>query len=242
MAGIILDSKKNARSKMKELEPILKYKMNDMESKAYKIAIMWQEECERELPKEQTVKLKRNSDPRKSTLFKYCYKLAKEMNGIIPDSDFRLYVRAQIQILKSIREGEIHALVEPHCLVGEKAWMRWKVWKRKYQKKLGQALTSEQIGISAKNSKVIAELENSHGLLSRRKCLSYDELENNKENIMRWVGNGELSCYYIVISPWIRKIFKEGLDCFNFDKTYYRSSINPQVEQFFREKFSHEYI
>jgi hypothetical protein len=226
---------------MRELEPILKYKMDEVESKAYKIAIMWQEECERELPKEQTVKLKKNSDPRKSTLFKYCYKLAKEMKGILPDNDFRFYIRAQIQILKSIREGEIHALVEPHCLVGEKAWKRWKVWKSKYQRKLRESLTSDEMEISAKDSKVIGDLENSFNLLSRRGCLVFEELEKNQENIGRWVSNGELSCYYMVISPWMRKIFGD-LDEFNFDKTYYRSAINPHIDQFFRTKFSHEYL
>jgi hypothetical protein len=52
------------KSKMSDLEPIIKYKMNEMEAKAYKIAIMWQEECKKELNGEQYVKLKRNSNLR----------------------------------------------------------------------------------------------------------------------------------------------------------------------------------
>jgi len=66
------------KSKMTDLELIIKYKMNDMESKAYKIALIWQEECRKEIPNEQYIRLKKNSDPRKSILFKHCYKLAKE--------------------------------------------------------------------------------------------------------------------------------------------------------------------
>jgi hypothetical protein len=226
---------------MKELEPILKYKMSEMEAKAYKIAIMWQEECDRELPNEQIVKLKKNSDPRKSTLFKYCYKLAKEMQGVLKDSEIQLYIRAQIQILKSIRQGQIHALIEPHCLVGEKAWTRWKIWKYKHQKILAKALTSEDIEISTSKAKIKVELKKTIDFLKKRDCISLDGLMQNSKNIERWVKNGELSCFYIILSPWIRRIFGD-LEVFDFDKIYYRSSISPEVEKFFKETFSHEYI
>jgi hypothetical protein len=228
-------------TKMNDLEPILKFKMNEMEAKAFKIALIWEQECRRELADEQFVKLKKNADPRKSTLFKYCYKLARETNGIIEEPEIPLYVRAQIQILKSIKEGQVHALVEPHCLVGEKAWKRWKLWKYKFRKKLNKSLNSEELGILSKESKVIAELKKSYDFLKKRSCLQFEEFLNNKKSIMVWLSNGELSHFYASVSPWVKKVFAD-LSELNFDDKYYRASITPEVEKFFREKFSHEYI
>lgn len=225
---------------MKDLEPIIKYKMNDMEAKAYKIALIWQDECRRELPKEQFVKLKANSDPRKSTLFKYCYKLAKEMKGILQDNEINLYVRAQLQILKAIKEGEVHALIEPHCLVGEKAWKRWKLWRYRYRKKLERVLDSKEAEISTKSSKIISEIKATYDFFEKRGLLEFKNMELNKEKMKTWVGNGEVSPFYAVLSPWMSRIFG-GLDCLEFDNVYYRSSINPHTESFFRELFNHEY-
>lgn len=226
--------------KMSDLEPIIKYKMNELEAKAFKIAIIWQEECEKELPNESFAKLKKNSDPRKSTLFKYCYKLAREMKGILEDKDLKMYVRAQLQILKSIREGDVHALIEPHCLVGDKAWKRWKIWHRMYHKKLNRALTSDQIGIYTKESKVIIELKKTLEFMKSREFNKYENLEQSKENIERWCANNEISCFYLILSPWIRRIFGPT-NPVNFDEAYYRSSITPRVEDFFRKEFSYEF-
>ena len=226
---------------MSELEPIIKYKMNDMEAKAFKIAIIWEEECRREIPKESFAKLKKNTDPRKSTLFKYCYKLAREMKGVLEDKDLRTYVRSQIQILKSIKEGDIHALIEPHCLVGEKAWKRWKIWQKMYRKKLNKALTSDQIGVSTKESKVITELKNTRFFMESKNLLDYDSFSANKKNLERWSANGEISYFYLLLSPWVKKIYGDDIP-FDFDKIYYRSAITPFVEQFFTQEFSNERI
>lgn len=227
----------SCKGKMSELEPIIKYKMNDMEAKAFKISIIWQEECKRELPGEQYSKLKKNADPRKSTLFKYCYKLAKETKGILNDEDLALYVRAQIQILKSIREGQIHALIEPHCLVGEKAWRRWKLWKYRFSKMIGKIPTADELGISSKISKITAELNSDFDFLSKMDCLDYKNID--KIIIKRWINSGELSFYYAVLSPWFKKIF--GDEELDFDFVYYRSCINPQIDKYFRDKFNHEF-
>lgn len=225
---------------MKELEPIIKYNMTDLEAKAYKIAKIWEEECQKELPKESFVKLKKNSDPRKSNLFKYCFKLLKETKGILNDNEFSLYIRAQLQILKSIKEGEVHALIEPHCLVGENAWKRWKIWKYKYNKKINRIPTSEEIQVSVKNSKIINELKETFNFLQKMNCTNFLELSSEKERILRWSNNRQISYFYILLSPWINKIFVD-LTQFNFDLIYYRSSINPTVEDLFKNIFKHEF-
>jgi len=226
---------------MKELEPIIKYRMDSMEAKAYKIALMWEDECQRELRGESFVRLKRNSDPRKSSLFKYCFKLARETSGIIRDQEIQLYVRAQIQILKSIKQDNVHALVEPHCLVGDKAWRRWKLWKWRFDKKMGAPLNSEEISIRTSETKIKSELEASLSFLKEMGCVSeFNKISSRREDIRRWLKNGELSCFYAVLSPWAKRCFGD-LSSLEFDHVYFRASVTPKIEQFFRESFAHEF-
>jgi len=214
--------------------------MDSTEAKAYKIALMWEDECRRELPGESHVRLKRNSDPRKSLLFKYCFKLAREMSGILADNEISLYIRAQIQILKAIREGEIHALIEPHCLVGDKAWKRWKFWKYRYDKRLKVAPMSDEMNIRTSEGKIKAEIVSSFELLSKRGIDSAEEMKARKEELKSWIKNGEISHFYAVLSPWMRSSF-DSMDDLGIDETYCSACITPSLDKFFREVFSHEF-
>lgn len=225
---------------MRELEPIMRYKMDSMESKAYKIALIWEDECRKELVGESFVTLKKNSDPRKSLLFKYCFKMARELNGIIRDQEIPLYIRAQIQVLKSIRDGQVHALVEPQCLVGEKAWRRWKMWKFKYDKMIKTPPNSNEVSISMSEGKAKAEIDATFEFLARMGCDDFSNLESKRDNISRWMKNGDISCFYVLLSPWVEKISEGGTE-FEFDRLYYRASTTPSIERHFRERFSHEF-
>lgn len=225
---------------MKELEPIIRYNMNEMEAKAFKIALMWQEECGKEIRRESYAKLKPDSDPRKTILFKYCFKLAKEMKGLLPDSDISLYVRAQIQVLKSINDGKIHALIEPACLVGDKAWRRWKLWKSRYDRRVACPRTSEEMCVRATEGKINSEIKATKSFLDRMNCLTFEGLSSRKQDLQRWMKSGEISCFYLVLSPWIKEIVGNPIKM-DFDYFYYRASITPEAERFFRETFIHEF-
>lgn len=225
---------------MRDLEPIIRYKMDAMESKAYKIALLWEDECRRELPGESYVRLKTNSDPRKSLLFKYCFKMAKELSGIIRDQEISLYIRSQIQILKSISDGKIHALVDPQCLVGDKAWKRWKMWKYRHDKCLKSPPKSDHMPITISDGKAKAEIAATLEFIERMGCDEFDTFRSKKDNFKRWVKNGEISCFYIIMSPWVEMLFGKDSD-FEFDILYYRASTTPSIEEFFRSKFSHEF-
>lgn len=214
---------------MQELDPIIKYSMDEMEGKAFKIALIWQDECSENLKGEKFEKVAKGRDPRKSNLFKYCYKMAKETAGIVPDKDARLYVRAQIQILRSIRDGKSHALISPHCLVGENAWRRWKVWKRIHERAMGKSLTSEEIGIRIKEFRIIADLQRTYDFLKDKEYSSSD--------LERWTLNGEVSPFYALLSPSFMRIVGREI----VDRTLYRASVTPEVERFFREKFHNEF-
>lgn len=225
---------------MKELEPIIKYRMDAMESKAYKIALMWQDECRREIPGEPHARISPKSDPRKTTLFKYCFKLARETSGILAEPDLLLYVRAQIQILKDIKDGDVHALIEPHCLVGDKAWRRWKVWKARYDKKMSIPAGNPAAPPKPSEGKIRAEISSTLDFLSRMGCLDLDSMYGRKDDLVRWIRGGEVSCFWAVLSPWARKVLGEHAEV-GFDHVYYRSATSPDTEAHFREVFAHEF-
>ena len=86
------------------LESISKYKMDEMESKAYKLAIKWVQLSKKIFPNYNHTVIKKG-DPRKSLIFKFCYKLARETNGLINEEDYDLYIRSQLDIIKHMSNG-----------------------------------------------------------------------------------------------------------------------------------------
>ena len=160
---------------MNDLELIIKYKMNDLEATAFKLTLLYEELCKKEFPNERHVKISKDKDPRKTTLFKYCYKLARETKGLFKEKDYKLYILAQLQILRLAKEGNIHALIEPQILVGEKAWKRWKIWKRIYDKKINKIKNSQELGIVTSESKIKIELKSTLLFLKKNNCLNKDD-------------------------------------------------------------------
>lgn len=222
-------------------EIILKYKMNPNEIKAMNLALIWEKYCNEEFPNERHVKLRKNSDPRKSNLFKYCYKAIRELKSIIDDKDLHLYVKAQLQILKLVSDGKIHSLIEPQILVGEKAWKRWKIWKRSYDKKINKHLIYEQLGIQTSPSKIKVLLNKNFEFLVSNKCNEFKNFtaKAKDQTINRWIATGQISPYYLVLSPYCSKS-KEFLNL-EIDFALYKPSITPEIENFFKEKFFHEF-
>lgn len=211
--------------------------MNPMEIKALNIAFLWEKYCNEEFPNERHVKLRKNSDPRKSNLFKYCYKLAKEIKNIIPDNEIKFYVKAQLQILKLINDGKIHSLIEPQILVGDKAWKRWKIWKKSYDKKMKKHFFYEQLGIETNFSKIKILLDKDYEFLNKNNCQDL-KIYNQKiedKSFERWISTKQISPYYVILSP-------RNLSLINLiDVKMYRPSINLEVENYFKEKFDYEF-
>lgn len=214
---------------MNDLEPILKYKMNDIEAKAYKLMLIYVELYKKEFPNEFNIKLSLRSDPRKLTIFKYCYKLLRETKGVIKDKDYYWYILAQFQILKLIKQNNIHALISPQILVGDKAWKRWKIWKNKIDK----LKIKNDIQITDEN-KIINELKHTLVFLKNKKCLTLESINKRSKDLERWLSNFSISPYYIILSPWASQFIK-------VDINLYRPSITPNIEKFFKENFIHEF-
>lgn len=228
------------------LQLILDYNMTPLEAKAYKIALLWEALCRKKFPDYSIMKLKKKGDPRKSHLFKYCYKLVRETLNIIDDKEYKLYLTAQLEVLKNLKYNDSHVLIEPNCIVGEKAWKRWKLWKRRYDKQM-KKINSEEI-VTPEN-RINDMLILTHHFLTKRfgKTYEYKDIKESIETKMmpKWVIFSKVTPYYIILSPYIKKYITEEngkfIDIISNDIDIYKNSITENVEEQFKKLFHFEF-
>ena len=217
------------------LDPIFEYHMNDEETVAYKIGLLWITLSRQIFP---TYKHYHNfpkkGDPRKSSLFKHCYKLLRETRGLIDPKDYKLYIVAQLQMLKSIEIGGSHPLIGPWCIVGDKAWIRWKVWKRKYDN-VGKSKTLKEEGLDKSNiDDIKIELDKTKKfLIFKLGELTEENFKLKIKEIERWIAHDMVSGFYAVLSPWVKKY----CNLKDVDLNYHKNSINEEVETYFKNLF-----
>ena len=216
-----------------------KYSMDALESLACKIAACWLEQSRKLFPDYRHATMKKG-DPRKSLIFKICYKLARETQGILEPNEIQLYVRAQLDVLKYINADVQHPLIDPNCLVGDKAWKRWKVWKKRYDviKNKTQEPVASNIGFQKAIDGIIKTKEflvktfgNDWSIEKFKECYI-----NN--NIFRWINLGKISPYYLAVSPFVKQVFNEDdYKKINFDILVYQNCINDKVMENFNNLF-----
>ena len=229
----------------------IKYKMDKLETQAYEICWKWIEGLKKYFPDGRKIGMNSipncffdKKDPRKTLLFKYCYKFARESQNILDDDEIVLYIKAQFDILRYLDKNNIQVEISPNCLVGEKAWKRWKLWKFKYDVKVAKPCEiPEAVGPGAikaingfeKTKEFILKTLGEAPTLER-----YREAYEKKE-LFAWINFGKISPYYIVVSPYLEKIIQpEDLKRLNFDSKIYKQCITPEVMQRFKELFPYE--
>lgn len=216
-----------------------KYNMDQLESTACKIAAIWLDLSRKTFPDYRHSTMKKG-DPRKSLIFKICYKLARETQGILDSNDINLYVRAQLDVLKYINSNNSHPLIDPNCLVGEKAWKRWKLWKKRYDTIKNKPPESIVSGIGFKKAIegiiktkefIVKSFGDDWNIEKFRQCYI-----NN--NIFRWINLSKISPYYLAISPFVKEVFTEDdFKKINFDINVYLPCINQEVQKEFDSLF-----
>ena len=234
----------------KALELILQYGMDEIEAKAFKIACIYLERAKKFFPDYKHYRLPKG-DPRKSDLFRHCYKLLREKGSKIADEDYKLYIHAQMDILRGIKKGDLHPYITPACISGDKAWKRWLLWKGRYDKM-----------IESKMSKNNATAVNVHNVPKIKKDLwktkqffiawfdrldPTDVLEALKDNnLFRWYQTGNVCGYYLYISPLVQKWLRENsVDLkkeFHINLNLYKDANQEEVVAYFRSEFPHEKI
>jgi hypothetical protein len=221
------------------LEPIIEYDFSDLESQAYKVCVLWISLSRKVFPEyKHGTGLPKKGDPRKCQLFKYAYKLIRESQGVIKPEDLSLYIKSQLDMLKAITQQSDFPFIGPQILVGDKAWIRWKMWKRQYD-----AISKRQT-LDEANLDMIPFEAVKKGLEETKQFLiGKFEGEPKEEQIMmghvdmsRWVGLGKVSPFYAILSPWVKKYVK----IVNLDPLVYEKSVTQDVIDLFKNLFHYE--
>lgn len=229
-------------------EAILDWNMTVAEAEAYKIAVQYEKEFIRQFRgTAQMAGYKRNSlpntgDPRKSLLFRYCWKLRRETRGLLESDQYRQYIHANLVVLKLN-----NARVEPNAICGDKAWIRWKVWERWYQAKLDEKNVEKSNQSFAAEPKIIKEIDRTKKFLFER-CEGEPTVEKVKkfidDGIFRiWVMTGKVSSYYLALSPFVSKncdVSVLASTCC-IDPTLLKQIATEAVVQYFQKEFAHEF-
>jgi hypothetical protein len=237
-------SKNSDKEPFMKFDAILHYEMDELESTAYKICLLWMEKSKKIFPDYNHMRMK-NGDPRKSLIFKICYKLARETQGILEEKDYELYIRAQLDILKYIKASDKSNLfLDANCLVGEKAWKRWKLWKKKYDDLAKKPTEISEISLPGV-IKAIDGIERTKEFIVKtfgaEPSIELYRQAYINNNLFRWSNFGKISPYYLAISPYIAQIMQpEDLKRLNFDPEVYKSCITDKVIQRFKELFPYE--
>jgi len=234
-------------NKMLEMA-IQKYKMTAEEEKAYKITLCWHDSLRKLFP-DMASGRKQKGDPRKSLVFKYCFKLQRETKDKLSEDEYHLYVFAQLDILKRINiDNNEKPLININCLAGEKAWKRWKLWKYRYdalvkQKKSGIKNVNAPISISTE--KVILGLKNTYEFLNKKLGKDYgfkeykEKISNN--DFKMWIILQKISPYYLILSNYFEKC-KDLIDLnkINIDLNIYKVSISDKTKKIYEVLFYNE--
>jgi len=241
---------------MEKYDSIFQWNMTPEESGTYKLAVIYENEFLNIFKNNMDGTTRRKNvlpmrgDPRKSNLFRYCWKLKRETKGLLDSTQYKIYIRANLTILfinfkKGSKAGKIY--IEPNSICGDKAWIRWKVYERWYNNKLAIInATLPPPNISSISPKIIKEIDKTKKFIFE-KC----EGQPTKEKIGKfitdgfvkfWLMSGKISKYYFVWSPLISSICdikKVSESCF-FDPKLFKEKTSKEVMDYLEYEFSYE--
>jgi hypothetical protein len=220
---------------MNKLDEIFHWNMTETEAKAYKIALLWDTITQKMLKKSLAGKLPKHGDPRKSLVFKHCWKMYRETRQFLEPVDWKYFIVAQIYIC-SLYKGN----VSPSILGGDKAWARWMVYKNKYAK------AQENLRMEYKQDDDAVSLKISQELFKTKKFLfekcggipTFSQISSffDQKVFGRWIESGKISSFYLVLSPWISKI---GFEKFN--RELFESKLTSLAKDIFKQEFMYEF-
>lgn len=204
-------------------EIISKYNVNDIsEVNALVIYYFWNFYFTKLFPNVIEKKVSKNSDPRKSSVFKYCYKLQKETKGILNTSEYKDYVYCQLRFLKSYKDKTSKAvLVSPSILNLDKGWKKYKYFKYLLSKNK-QTVQKDDKYVNNDNLK-IALNDDKKFLKSKIEILNKENLIKNLNKVLFWHKIGNISVYFLALCDLIDKnLIKKDLSVYKFNKNGYK--------------------
>ena len=225
---------------MQCLETISQYNMAPAEAVAYKLCCLYQLNAKKAFPEYFHPRMGKG-DPRKTSLFKYCYKLINDTQNKLDPKEYNLYIKAQMDIFRALGGDGVGPLVQPSCLVGEKAWKRWLVWKRHYEIKKRQFNEANEVVDIHRPENVKNQLNKTKEFLELRlKGLTKENLVAafNDRRMPLWIKTHQITPYYVLLSPLVTDwLAQENLtiDVFQLDLDYFRPGITPEIVDFFNQ-------
>lgn len=221
---------------------VQKYEMDEIEKRAYRITFIWFDKFKKYFPNLNQGKI-RKGDPRKSWIFKICYKLARETAGLLDFEEYEIYVQAQLEIMKILSKKHF-VNVDASILAGEKAWVRWKVWKTKYDSLMNKPKEISFV-VAPGRAKAVKGLQETHDFFKSKlsKIPNLEELKNFhlSNDLFLWINFGKVSPYYLALSPFCKEIMtKEDFKRLKFDPEIYIPCIDEQVICKFKDLFVEE--
>ncbi len=226
------------------LETILDYKMSTDEGEVFGLALTYERLYQKILGEHPDGRnsLPRRTDPRKCYLFRHCWKMRRETRGLFEFSEYKNFIHANLLIIK-MHEGHI----EPNCVCGDKAWIRYKVWKRRYDQKMAEiSATPPPPSVSTTDPKLIAELDKTKKFLFER-CEGEPSLDKFKgfidNNFFKfWVVSGKVSPFYVALSPYLTKLGAQDklFEICSSSRGVIENTITEEIRRYFAYEFSHE--
>lgn len=228
---------------MKPEEVITKYSLVGLEARAVRLMQLWSDTVSKMLPGHAKPSAPKG-DPRRTHAFKVCYKMCRETEAFICESEHGLYVRAQIDILRSIKLKNGHANVDVVCLAGDRAWRRWKVWKKKYDSLVCMRTPKSDDHVPrAPMPKVAAALRKTREYLRKtgRLPMTAESMESMRSDgsLAVALNAGMVSPYYLVLSPSCTGLVASGVGL-GFDVAVYSKSLDESAVKLFEEVFPDE--
>jgi hypothetical protein len=224
------------------LETIIQWNMTENQALVYRVGLMYINSYNSMLSGKPRIDYPRTTDPRKSHIFRHCWKMVRETRGILKEEEYHLFVRAQIHVLKSIKTEDGHAHIDAQILCGPKAWNRWKFWKRKYDEVLNKAKPATIKNDPIEDEKIKLIINKDKQFLTKT-LKEYTEVNIKKSiedgSLKKWTNLGNLSFYYVVLSPYVKNNMKD--DYFNKDLSVYKNKISEVVTSHFKSVFTNEF-
>ncbi len=190
-----------------DLTPIMEYGLDNMQGKAYRVMIMWLVLSRKVFPdfKFPTNRVPKG-DPRKSHLWKVAFKTVRMLDGKLKDEDLKLYVTAQLHVMRAITDGEANPNITPEILCSQKSWARWCVWEKKYKASIAAKTVKVE---QPADPQLIAELDKAKKFLEHifRREPTYADIEIavKDRSLVRWVKLKKITPFYAILSPWVTK-------------------------------------
>lgn len=238
---------------MDEFNAVFEWNMTNDEISVYKIALLYQEQYVKIFGDKidgQAIRintLPKKTDPRKSSLFRYCWKLRRETRGLLEGHEFKHYLLGNLTLLR-ITSDRTGSPITPMSVTGDKGWIRYKIWKRKYDEKLAEvSATQPPPSVSGTSPKIIHEIDRNKKFLFE-KCDGVPTAAKIKEFVDSgifkfWVMTGKVSHYYCVLSPYmaVATDITEFADKCNFSANLIREKCTPEVQNYFKHEYTHEF-